>query len=229
MPRQFFSSHSRLLANAVVGRPADEFGASGEVEFAQDVADMILHRLLRDEQLTAGLTVGVAAGHRLRMRAIPYPRRQSIAGDDAYEPRRRYGGDESRGAAEDVDPQRLTVESDSVGVDLLLSTERPAVSRLRGRKCHDHRAHHSVPVDGTGWASVVKTAKHTVPVSKRLCHHFSPTRRRQAGRHAGAEIRVYPSKATIPDQTHLLRVGLGGGMASGALERGIPQEARSPG
>jgi hypothetical protein len=44
----------------VIGRPPDELGASGEVELAQDVADMVFHGLLGDEQLSPDLPVGVA-------------------------------------------------------------------------------------------------------------------------------------------------------------------------
>src|SRR5258706_16140676 len=40
------------------------------MEFAQDVANMVLHRLLRDEQLNADLTIRVAAGNKVEDLAL---------------------------------------------------------------------------------------------------------------------------------------------------------------
>ena len=115
------------------------------------------------------------------------PGQRSVAGDDAHEPRRRNGCYEPRSAAEDVDPQRLPLESHSVRVDVLFATWRLTIARHRRRKGHDHGSDKAVPIDRAGWASVVKTAKHAVAVCQRLCDHLSTAGRRQARRHAAAE------------------------------------------
>ena len=57
--------------DAVFECVADQFLLPVEVELAQDVADVVLHRLRRDVQLLADLPVGVAPGHVLEDLALP--------------------------------------------------------------------------------------------------------------------------------------------------------------
>src|SRR5687767_8952342 len=51
------------LGDAAVGGVADQFVAAREVQFGEDVADVVLGGAGRDMQLGADLLVAVAAGH----------------------------------------------------------------------------------------------------------------------------------------------------------------------
>src|SRR2546421_6090592 len=75
--RQPFSrSTASGSLDAVLDGEADQLVPAAEPELGQDVADMVLDRLLGDEQLGADLAIAVPPGHQLEH--LPLPRRQRL-------------------------------------------------------------------------------------------------------------------------------------------------------